>query len=116
MINFNEQEYRSQVLGDDPNQRAAAVDSLELAISRAPIEQAIKLKRLRTPTTIGRLESKALRDAGFDMEKQSIHEGYYDWMVLVWHAMHKCVENHWPELNGRYSDIEQFPINGRAEV
>ena len=114
MINFNEQEYRQRVLSGNPTEYSAGTDSLEFAISRAPIDQAIKLKRLRTPTTIGRLEGKALRNAGFDMDKQSMYEGYYDWMVLVWHAMHKCVEKYWPELKGRYSDIEQFPVDGSA--
>lgn len=109
MISFNAAEYRQKaLLGGSSLQ--TAIDYLEFAIRRAPIEQAIELKRLRHPYQVGRLEGQALMAAGFDMEKESMYSGYKDWLILMYHAMSDCVDRYWPELRGQYGGVEDFPI------
>ena len=92
MINFDEHEYRRDL--EDPKRRYAAKLRLEAAISSAPIEQAIDLRKLRTPETVGLLEIVRLRKSGFDMEKKI--DGIEESLILAFKARDEHARKYWP--------------------
>ena len=110
-MNFDEKLYRERLR--NPNQRLIAQESLEFAIKRAPVEQAIELKKLRTPGYIFSLELKALDAAGFDMNAKNINGQEYDCLLLAAHARWEHAKKHWPHM-ADYYDMSSQPLHGEA--
>lgn len=110
-MNFDIDNYKQKL--KNPAMRSVAQESLEFAIKRAPIEQAIELKKLRTPGVIARLELKRLRAAGFDMDAKNIDGVEYDCLLLACHARWDHAKKHWPHLADYYS-MSDHPIHGVA--
>lgn len=92
MIKFDKQQYLEDL--DNPAKRYEAKKRLESAIKTAPIEQAIELKKLRTPETVCLLEIVRLRNSGFDMDKKT--NGIEDCLTLAFNARDQHAKKYWP--------------------
>lgn len=110
-MKFDKQQYLERLR--DPLWRQIAIDSLEFAIQRAPIEQAIQLKKLRTPAMVARLELKRLRASGFDMDAKNIDGKEFDCLLLACHARWEHAKKHWPHLAEYYS-MTDYPLGEEA--
>lgn len=109
-MTFNEKDYKAKLR--DPATRYYAEDSLEFAIKRAPIEQAIELKKLRTPGMVTRLELISLKKAGFP-EDRLTPDGQFEILVLAYKAGSDHAKKHWPHL-ADYYDMSGYKLSGEA--
>jgi hypothetical protein len=109
MLNFDKNQYLKRIQNQSTYQ--VAVDSLEFAIIRAPIEQAIQLKRLRHPVQVCNLELKNLKKSGFDMDKTVLVNGKpeYEALLLAFHARADHARKYWPELAHKF-DMSAYPL------
>lgn len=89
--------------------RFYAEQSLEFAIKRAPVEQVIELKKLRTPGAVTRLELEALKAAGFP-EDTLTPDGEPEILVKAYKAGADHARKHWPQL-ASYYDMSGYRLS-----
>jgi hypothetical protein len=106
-MKFDTESYLKQL--KDKSTRFYAEQSLEFAIKRAPVEQAIELKKLRTPGTVTRLELEALKAAGFP-EDRLTPDGEPEILVKAYKAGAEHARKHWPQL-ASYYDMSGYRLS-----
>lgn len=109
-MNFNEADYKEKLR--NPKTRHYAEESLEFAIKRAPVEQAIELKKLRTPGRVTQLELDQLKKAGFPRDKLT-PDGEFEILVLAYKAGFEHCKKHWPHLIPIY-DVSGYRLSEDA--
>jgi hypothetical protein len=109
-MSFNVDDYKRSL--KNPALRLAAEQGLEFAIQRAPIEQAIELKKLRTPGRVVLLELKALKAAGFPEDKLT-PDGEPEILVKAYKAGSEHAKKHWPQL-ANYYDMSDYRLSEDA--
>lgn len=106
-MNFDVTDYKQKL--KNPATRHYAEDALEFAIKRAPIEQAIELKKLRTPGRVIFLELKALKAAGFP-EDTLTPDGESEILVKAYKAGAEHAKKYWPQL-ADYYDMSGYRLS-----
>lgn len=109
-MKFDIDDYKAKLR--NPKTRHYAEESLEFAIKRAPIEQAIELKKLRTPGVVTKLELLQLKEAGFPEDKLT-PDGEFEILVKAYKAGWEHAKKHWPHL-ADYYDMSNYRLSEDA--
>lgn len=106
-MKFDSQNYLEML--KDPKTRRYAEDSLEFAIRRASITDAIDLKKLRTPGRVVYLELQNLRKAGFD-ENEKTPDGECRLLVMAYKAGADHAKKYWSENIAKYYNMDNYAL------